>query len=196
MYMRRFHKASIPILTGMLIVLTVGQSIAVESYSIDPVHSTILFNISHLGLSHFYGRFNDPNGMLIFDEAHPENSNIEVTVMVKAIDTANEKRDTHLKSKAFFNMDAHPSIRFQSRKVTKLSNQAYRVEGELTFLGITKTISFESRYLGSGKDPWGGSRIAFEATFSIKRSDYGMDFMNGPLGDDIHLIVNLEGIRQ
>ncbi|MFZ5572443.1 MAG: YceI family protein [Thermodesulfobacteriota bacterium] len=182
------------IMLTALAVLGASRPVAARTYTIDPVHSSVVFKISHLGVSQFYGRFNNPAGILEFDEQQPEKSRIEVTVMSKEIDTANEKRDTHLKSPDFFNIDVYPAIRFVSRQVQKAAERNYLVSGELTFLGVTKPLVVTGTYVGAGKDPWGGNRIGFETAFTIRRSDFGMNFMPESLGDEVEIIVGIEGM--
>ena len=115
---------------------------------------------------------------------------------IKNVDTAVEKRDTQLKSPDFFNAGEHPTISFKSKSVKKLKEAVYEVSGDLTLLGKTLPITTEVHATGAGKDPWGGFRMGFETSFSIKRSDFGMNFMMGGVSDEVNLTVSVEGIRQ
>jgi polyisoprenoid-binding protein YceI len=114
----------------------------------------------------------------------------------KNVDTAVEKRDTHLKSPDFFNAGEYPLVSFKSKSVKKLSENTYAVSGDLALLGKTRPITVEVHATGAGKDPWGNFRRGFVTSFSIKRSDFGMDFMMGGVSDEVHLTVSVEGIRQ
>ncbi len=184
------------ILSALVVLFAGPASAAAETYAIDPVHSSIVFKIAHLGVSPFFGRFNNTGGTLEFDENQPEKCRIEVNVTAKDIDTANEKRDTHLKSPEFFNIAAHPTIQFRSKQVKKADQGNYIVDGDLVFLGVTKPITITATHVGSGKDPWGGNRIGFGTTFKIKRSDFGMNFMPEALGDEVEIMVGIEGLRK
>jgi len=143
----------------------------------------------------FYGRINSPSGKLVFDEENPKNSMVEISVNAGDVDTASEKRDKHIKSAEFFNIKNYPLISFKSTNVKKISEKEYQVEGGLTFLGKTRTMKIVVQYIGSGKDPWGGYRSGFESRFTIKRSDFGMDFMMGPIGDEVQIIISIEAVR-
>ncbi len=183
------------VLMSLLFLLAVPV-MAENTYEIDPSHSSILFGIKHLGAGHVYGRFNNPVGMLSFDEKNPEKSSVVIEVKASDIDTANQKRDDHLKSAEFFNIEKFPIISFKSSSVEKRGQQEYQIKGDLTFLGKTRTITVQAQHIGFGKDPLGGYRTGFESKFTIKRSDFGMDFMQGPLGDDVQLIISIEAVKK
>jgi len=180
---------------GLLAILS-SSAYAAETYKLDPGHTSIVFRIKHLGVSYVYGRINGPTGSFVFDESSPSKSAIEMQAETKNVDTAVEKRDTHLKSPDFFNAGEHPNVSFKSKSVKKLNEKTYEVSGDLTLLGKTLPITTEVHVTGAGKDPWGGFRRGFETSFSIKRSDFGMDFMMGGVSDEVNLTVSVEGIRQ
>lgn len=179
-----------------LMFLLAVPVMAENTYEIDPSHSSILFGIKHFGASHVYGRLNNPVGTLSFDEKNPEKSSVVIEVKAADIDTANQKRDDHLKGAEFFNIEKFPAISFKSSSVEKQGQQEYQIKGDLTFLGKTRTITVQAQHIGFGKDPWGGYRTGFESKFTIKRSDFGMDFMQGPLGDDVQIITSIEAVKK
>jgi polyisoprenoid-binding protein YceI len=115
-----------------------------------------------------------------------------VTLKVDSIDTANQKRDEHLEGPDFFSAKQFPTIEFKSTKVTKVDDTHYDVEGTLTLHGVNKPISVKLEKTGSGRTPMTGPIVGYATEFKIKRSDYGMKLMIGPLGDDVLLIVALE----
>lgn len=163
------------------------------SYKVDPVHSSVIFNISHLGVAFVYGRFNTLSGTLTLAE---DGHAIDMTVEAASVDTNNEKRDQHLRSDDFFNVEAHPEISFKTKSFSPAGDGAYKVEGDLTLHGVTRPVTVEAKHIGSGDDPWGGYRTGFQATFRIKRSDYGMDKLMNSVGDDVELTVAVEAIRE
>jgi polyisoprenoid-binding protein YceI len=167
-----------------------------EAYQVDPVHTSVLFRVKHLGVAFVYGRFNAPTGSFMFDESSSANNSIEVQVNTKDVDTAVEKRDKHLKSPDFFNAAEHPLVSFKSTAVKKLSNNTYEVSGNLTLLGNSRPLTVKALDTGSGQDPWGNFRRGFETSFQIKRSDFGMNFMLGGVSDEVEITVSVEGIRQ
>ena len=189
------NKSLAILVIGLLVVFSL-PAFAAETYKLDPAHTSIVFRVKHLGIAYVYGRFNGPTGSFVFDESSPSKSTIEVQADTKNVDTAVEKRDTHLKSPDFFNAEKYPLVSFKSKSVKKLDDATYEVSGELTLLGKTRPITVKANATGAGKDPWGNFRRGFETSFSIKRSEYGMDFMMGGVSDEVNLTVSIEGIRQ
>jgi len=180
---------------GVLVIFS-SLACAAETYKLDPAHTSIVFRVKHLGVAYVFGRFNGPTGSFVFDESAPSKCAIEMQAETKNVDTAVEKRDTHLKSPDFFNAGEYPLVSFKSKSVKKLSENTYEVSGDLALLGKTRPITVKANATGAGKDPWGNFRRGFETSFSIKRSDFGMNFMMGGVSDEVNLTVSLEGIRQ
>lgn len=193
--MRLFHRAIVGSAAGWL-ALSAPFAVAADTYKADAVHSAVIFRIKHLNVSYCYGRFNDVAGSFSFDDAKPESSALEFTVKTESIDTADKKRDDHLRSAEFFDAAKHPTITFKSKSVKKLGENEFEVAGELTLRGVTKPLTVKVERTGSGADPWGGQRAGFETTFTIKRSDFEVNALKGGLGDDVRLIVSVEGVKQ
>jgi polyisoprenoid-binding protein YceI len=166
-----------------------------DTYKIDPVHSSVLFGIKHLGITEFYALFKDISGTVTFDKADPAKSSVELTVPVESIDSRNPKRDQHLKSPDFFNAKQFPTLSFKSKKV-EASGDTYKISGDFTLHGVTKPISIEFKKGPEGKGMEGEVRGGGETRFTIKRSDYGMNFMPGALGDEVNIILSVEGVKQ
>ena len=163
-----------------------------KKFDIDPSHSTALFKIKHAQSANFYGRFNKLSGSLAFDEAEPKNSSIEITVDTASVDTNSEGRDRHLRSDDFFAARKHPKLTFKSRSWKKVDD-GFEVEGDFVLRGVKKTITAKVEMTGKGE--FRGERIGFEARFSIKRSDYGVKAYPKALGDDVEIVVAVEGLR-
>ena len=181
------------------IILSAGflnPAVAADTYKLDPAHTSVVFRVKHLDVANVYGRFNGPNGSFVFDGASPADSSIEMQVNAQNVDTAVEKRDNHLRSPDFFNAAEYPVIHFKSSEVKKAGSNSYEISGDLTLLGKTRPITVKARQTGEGKDPWGNYRCGFMTSFTVKRSEFGMNFMMGGVGDDVLLTVSVEGIRQ
>lgn len=177
---------------------TTLTSTAADTYSIDGSHSAVIFRIKHLGVSYAYGRFNDITGEVVWDGDNPDACSLDVQVKTESVDTASEKRDQHLRSPDFFSAKEFPVATFKSTSVEKISSQLYKVTGDFQLHGVTKEITAELQYVGDGKDPWGGYRAGFETTITIKRSDYDITTYidNGGLGDEVRLMIAIEGVKQ
>ncbi len=168
---------------------------AADTYAVDPVHSTFLFKIKHMNTSFTYGRINASSGTLVVDEADPSKSSVELELKADSVDTTNEKRDQHLKGPDFFNAKQFPTITFKSKSVKK-TGEDYEIAGDFTLLGVTKEVAAKFTHVGSGKLPTGTAIIGFEGTFTIKRSDFGMNKMLGGVGDDVVLTVSVEADKK
>jgi polyisoprenoid-binding protein YceI len=183
---------------GLSIVCTfaAGRPLAAaETYVADPVHSSLVYRIKHMNATYFWGRFNSINGSFTLDEANPAQCQFEFQVKADSVDTGNAKRDAHLKSPDFFNVVQFPTIAFKSQSVTR-SGDAYEVVGELTLHGVTKPVTVKVVPTGKGKGPGGAPIAGIEATLMIKRTDFGMSNMVGPLGDEVLVNVGIEARRK
>lgn len=168
---------------------------AADTYKVDPVHSSVVFSIKHAGVTDFLGSFNELNGTVVFDAADPSKSMVELTVPVESVDSRHPKRDAHLKSKDFFNAEKFPSVTFKSTKVEGRGDD-FKVTGDFTLLGVTKSITVDFKRGPEGKGMQGETRGGGQTRFTIKRSDYGMTFMPDALGDEVSLIISVEGVKQ
>ncbi len=179
----------------MLVGVLAGSAWAAD-YQIDPVHSMLIYRIKHLQSSYSYGRFNNPTGTFSFDASAPEKSTFELSVPVNNLDTANEKRDAHLKSPDFFNAKQYPTISFKSRSVKKTGDDKLEVTGDLSLHGVTKSVVVPLTIVGTSKGMGGETRTGFEGNVQIKRSDFDMKGLPDAVGDDVTLIFSLEGIQK
>jgi len=183
---------------GLLLGTTRQAQAQAETYKVDPVHTMVLFRIKHLGVSYTHGRLNDISGRFTIDTANPAASKVELEIKAASIDTNDAKRDQHLKGPDFFNVKQFPRITFKSTSMTRTDDakDLWEVKGDLSLHGVTKEITVKVERVGAGKDPWGGYRSGAEMVFTIKRSDYKMNYMEGAIGDEVRLTVAVEGIRQ
>jgi polyisoprenoid-binding protein YceI len=189
-------------LSTLLVAVAIGlatpahaESATPGKYKIDPAHSTVEFSVSHLGISHLVGRFDTFEGDL--NLTPNGKSDVSVTIQTASVDSNHQKRDEHLRSPDFFNSKQFPVMRFVSRKVSyNAAGEPVRVDGDLELHGVTKPVTLAVKPVGAGKDPWGGYRSGYTATSTLKRSDFGMNFMPGGIGDDIALTLQIEAIKQ
>lgn len=195
----RVERRTLRIFMGMTLcfmLLSGAVPAAADTYQMDPAHSYILFRVKHLDIGYSYGRFNGPEGVIEWDDAAPENSRVEMSVSAGNVDTAVDKRDQHLRSADFFNVDQYKMITFKSTSVKKTGDTTFDVTGDLTFLGKTRPVTVAVQQTGAGKDPWGKYRTGFETTFTIKRSEWGMNFMLNGVSDEVNVTVSAEGVQQ
>jgi len=177
------------------ILIACGTTAAADTYTVDPVHSSISFMISHAKISNIHGRFNDFSGQITIDRADPAKSSFALSIPVESIDTNNVKRDEHLRAPDYFNVKQFPTMSFQSSNV-KVIDGGYEVTGDLTLHGVTKPVSFKLK--GGDKVvefPKGTKRIGVVSTFSILRSDFGVTAELGALGDEVPISIGIEAAK-
>ena len=168
---------------------------AADTFKVDAVHSFALFSVQHLGIANTYGRFNDISGTVVFDKDNPSNSSVELSVKVESLDTHNSIRDRSLKSPDFFDAKQFPTMNFKSTKVEG-SGDSLKVSGDLTIHGVTKPLTVDFKKGGEGKGVFGEMRGGGETRFTIKRSDFGMNFQQRAVGDEVNITLSLEGIKK
>jgi polyisoprenoid-binding protein YceI len=145
-------------------------------WTIDPSHSTAEFTVRHLMITNVRGRFGTLSGTVDLDPTRPESAVIDVTIDAASIDTRDEKRDAHLRSADFFDVEKFPTITFKSTKVSPTSD-GYQAVGDLTIHGVTKQVTLDVEALSSpSKDPWGNTRIGTSATTKINRKDFELNW--------------------
>jgi polyisoprenoid-binding protein YceI len=181
----RFSLAAVSVLTLPFWVF------AADSYKVDPVHSTVLFGVKHMGFGRFWGRFNKFGGHFTLNATDPSADSFEIEIDPASVDTNNKDRDRHLRSPDFFSASEFPKVDFKSREVKKIDDQTLEATGDLTFHGVTRPQTVRIELIGKGSHPKMGQRAGIEATFTLKQSDFGMKA--GMLGDEVHVIAALEG---
>jgi polyisoprenoid-binding protein YceI len=188
------NKLSKLLLSTAILAGTLGVSrAAVETYVIDPVHSSVGFSIRHF-VSRVPGSFTNVNGTISVDRDNLEKSAVDVLIDVSSLTTANEKRDAHLKSPDFFDVTRHGTAAFKSKTWKKTGEDSFDIVGDLTVHGVTKEVVLQMTLLGFGPGPR-GQLSGWEGTTKLKKSDFGV---NGPamlskaLGDDVTIHITVE----
>ena len=175
---------------------TSSTALKPAAFKMDATHSWILFKVNHLGLGTAWGSFNKFDGSFMLDSENVSDNSVSLTIDAGSVDTNNKKRDDHLKGPDFFNAKEFPSISFTSSKVTGKGDD-FQVTGTLTVLGKEKEITADMKMVGEGEDPWGNYRAGFEGSFTLDRTDFGMDFMkDGGLGTEVSVTLAFEGVRE
>jgi polyisoprenoid-binding protein YceI len=172
------------------------------AWVIDNSHSEIQFSVKHLGISTVRGQFKSFTGTVEADEANPTAAQVEVTIDASSILTGDEKRDGHLRSPDFFNVDEYPSITFKSTRVERTNDEHGKLYGDLTIKDITKPVVLDVEYAGQAKTPWGTTSAGFSASTKINRKDWGLNWnvaleAGGWLvGEEVKIAIELELAQQ
>lgn len=173
---------------------------AADEYVIDTsgAHAFVQFRVKHLGYSWLYGRFNKFSGEFTYDEKDPSKNQVTVEVDTTSLDSNHAKRDKHVRSGDFLDVDKFSMAKFVSSKFVPGKEGTAKLEGNLTLHGVTKPIVIDVENIGGGKDPWGGYRHGFEGRVTIQPEDWGIPMKKklGPASTDVELILSVEGVRK
>ena len=179
----------------LLSLLALPASLFAEAvtYKVDPSHSSVNFKIRHL-VSKVKGNFTDFSGKIVLDPADLKASSAVGEIKIKSINTANEKRDGHLQGDDFFKESKFPVMTFKSTAFKPAGHDTYEMTGDLTFAGVTKPVTLKLVKTGEADSPMvKGAKVAgFEATGTLKRSDWGMSYGKGMVGDEVDLEIQIE----
>jgi polyisoprenoid-binding protein YceI len=165
-----------------------------SSWTIDPNHSQVNFQIRHMGVSNVRGSISGITGTVVWDAKEPSKSSVEATITTKTVTTNNEKRDAHLKSPDFFNIEKFPTMTFKSTSVTS-ENGKLQVVGDLTLGGVTKSVTLDvDGPTPPQKDQHGKLVTGFSISGMLKRSDFnfGQKFAAPILGDEVRFTIDSE----
>ena len=171
------------------------------TWAVDPKHSTVEFQVKHMGIANVKGKFNEFAGTLEIGE-DLATAKASGTVKVASVDTNEEQRDAHLRSADFFDAETHPELSFASTAIEPVDEETFRIAGDLTLHGITRPITLEAVVQGTDVDPWGNDRVGLEVVGQLKRSDYDMKFNqalgsgNMLVGDKVKLVLDISAVKQ
>jgi len=167
---------------------------AVETYAIDPVHSSVGFSIRHV-FSKIPGSFTKFSGTLVFDRADLEKSTVEAVIEIKSLDTRSAKRDADVQGPDYFDTAQHPTITFKSTAWKKTGADTYDVTGDLTIKGVTKQVVLQAKLLGFGPGLMGAYVSGWEVTTTLKRHDFGVAgpaWLGTAIGEEVAVTIGIE----
>ena len=170
-------------------------------WNIDTAHTLVQFSVRHMMLAKVRGQFEKFGGTVNLDEAHPENTSVDIKVDTASINTRKSKRDDHLRSPDFFDAEKYPHISFDSKRVEVTGPSTAYLFGDLTIKDLTREVKMDVEYTGKAKSPWGTTSVGFNGTTKINRKDWGLTWnqaleTGGVLvGDDVDLTIELELVQ-
>ncbi|AKU90690.1 YceI family protein [Vulgatibacter incomptus] len=172
-------------------------------YQIDTSHSNASFKVRHMMVSTVQGEFGKLTGTASYDPKNPEKIAIDAVIDATTINTREPKRDAHLKSPDFFDVEKHPTLTFKSKSAKAKGPGKLEVTGDLTMHGVTKPVTFLVEGLDQEvTDPWGGSRLGGTATTKINRKDFGLNWNKAleaggvMVSDEVSITVDVELVKQ
>jgi polyisoprenoid-binding protein YceI len=165
--------------------------VAAGAYQTDPAHSLVGFRVNHFGFNDYFGIFGDVAGTLNIDPANPNAAKVDITVPMAGITTANARLTGHLNAPEFFDSAKFPAARFVSTKVTTDGTKA-SIEGNLTIRDVTKPVTLAAEFTGAGTNAMSKKQtVGFQATTTIKRSDFGMTIAIPVVSDEVRLDITV-----
>jgi len=170
-------------------------------WNVDLDHSTVGFQVAHMVISQTTGKFTKYQGFIEMDPEAKEVKAIETVINTQSVFTDHPKRDEHLRSPEFFNVEKFPTMTYKMKSYQK-TGDTYSAIGDLTLLGVTKEITLVGTFNGTTQDPWGNTRAGFTAEGTLNRQDFGMTFSqtldSGGLlvGDEVKLRLEIECIKE
>lgn len=160
------------------------------SYAVEPSHTQLLFSVSHMGFSTYYGQFSKASGSLTLDSKTPSRSSFEIHVPVASVSTTSDKLTGELKSSAWLDASAYPEITFKSTRVTPTGKGNATVTGNLTLHGVTRPVTLHARLVGGGINPLDKKyTVGFDLNGTIRRSEFGVKTYVPLIGDAVTLTI-------
>jgi polyisoprenoid-binding protein YceI len=177
-----------------------GVGAAAGNYTVDNVHSSLVWGINHMGVGYIYGRFKEMSGTFKLDEKDAAGHSFNFEVKADGIDSNNTARDGHLKGPDFFSVKEFPTIMFKSTAVKPAGDKQYDVTGDLTLHGVTKPVTARLELIGSKDLPaqMGGYKTGFKGRFTLSRKEFQVTGgrAGGMLGDEVEVLIAFEGGRK
>jgi polyisoprenoid-binding protein YceI len=181
----------------MSVLETTVKALPDGTFAVDPAHSTVGFEVKHLGIATVRGRFTVISGTLTGGE-EPQ---LEGVVDLTSATTDEEQRDGHLASPDFFDVERFPQATFRSTSFEQLGDGAIRIVGDLTLKGVTREIELTGSVAGPATDPWGNERVGLELAGVVDRTNFGVDW-NAPLPgggfllpDDVRIVIGVSAVK-
>jgi len=185
---------------GLSLVVGVSSVRGNETFKFDQAHSTIAFKVRHM-LGSAKGKFTKFSGTIEIDRDHPEKSSVVATIQAASIDTANAKRDEHLRTADFFNVQQYPEITFKSRRVKQTGPNTGKITGDFTMHGVTRAITLNVQLVGDPASAAKNSTTRWRVTTApLKRSEFKLGWSKGVeivamIGDEVSVNIEIEATR-
>jgi polyisoprenoid-binding protein YceI len=192
---KKMKTCLLPALLPALLLLSISSYVTADTYQIDPVHTQVLFTVSHQGFSNSNGAFVGPEGTFEFDENDFSKSSVDVTIQSNKVYMDNATWKMHLSSSNWFNINLFPEITFKSTKVVQTGDKTMDITGDLTLLGESRSVTLNATFNKAG-EMMGKNIAGFSATTTIDRTDWGFDTYAPAIGAEVAIRLEVEGIKQ
>ena len=197
--MNRTPKRMLPLV--VCVALALAAPTLAAQYEVDTAHSAVSFKVKHLAISNVKGSFDEFAGTFTFDAAAPAVAAADIVIQAASISTGNAKRDEHLRSADFFDVEKFPTLTFKATGLTMSSATDGVLKGVLNLHGVSREVALAVTFNGEVKDPWGNEKAGFSASGKLDRRDFGLVYggvmESGGLvvGNDIEFLIEIEGTK-
>lgn len=166
-------------------------------FVLDPIHTQIVFSVGHAGFSMSTGKLLRPTGTLVFDEKNWAASSVQVEMTAANVEFDDAEWNKAVRGKSYFDADTYPTIRFQSKACSQTGPKTGVLSGDLSLLGVTKTLNLEFTFNKRARHPYTlKDTIGFSATAQLQRADFGMRATPNTVGDAINVRISVEAVRK
>ena len=170
-------------------------------WQIDPAHTIVELASKYMLFTTVKGRFTNVKGTILVDEENPARSSVEIETDATSVWTGQERRDAHLRSADFLDVEHYPTITFKSTRVEPIGQDRLRVIGDLTIRGTTREVTLDTKVHGRGKNPWGQTMAGFTAETTVNRKDYGLEWnveieSGWLVGDTVQILLEVVAVKQ
>lgn len=184
--------AAMPVAAGAGVTSKEPAAVPAGHYEVDPTHTSVQARVDHMGFSTTTVAFDKVSGGFDLDPSKPEEATLSITIDPSVMNSGFAKRDDDLKGPGFFDVANFKSITYRSSKLTRIDATHATIEGELTLHGVTKPVTLNLTFNGTGNGMMGDTRAGFLATATLLRSDFGMKTFLPAVGDEVDILIDAE----
>ena len=188
---------------AIALALTVASTASAEVWTIDPAHTVTGFTARHMMITNVTGVFENTAGTIDYTAGNPGATKADVTIEAKSINTRNARRDAHLKTDDFINVEKFPTITFKSKRIQNVRADGFDMVGDLTIRDVTKEVVLKVEGMAAPiKDPQGNRRVGANATTTINRKDYGVNYNRALeaggvlIGDEVKINLEVQAVEK
>jgi len=196
-YMALLVATGVALSSGLSFAGSHDEAYAGDKYELDKDHTSVGFSVRHMGITNVRGHFNEYNGKIKLDGDDIHTLSLKAEIRAASIDTNNDRRDDHLRSADFFEVETYSELKFHSKEVVAHDN-GYALVGDLTIKDVTKEVKLPVTLSGPAEDPWGNTRVGLEIRGSIDRNDFGVAYDGAAdrlIGATINFDINIQAIK-
>ena len=179
------------VLAALLAMAATPSGTRASTWMLDPESTRIEFSVRNLSVTHIDGHFRLASGRVTMVAEDPSRSSAEAVIDATSVDTGEPKRDAHLRSADFLDVDHHPSITFRSTRIEKVTDDRWRVTGDLTLLSTTRPVVLDVQ-----GGTVAGSHAEARASITIDRRDFGMTYAGFAVGKEVSITIDAVGVKQ